>query len=132
MPNQKAVDQAIVAYTIAQAGATPGVYDNIDDTELSKGTLPYYKQEIHFLTDNQVELGNTDLRRRNGKVVIIIYVRRGDGTGLRDDMYDKMVKCFRSKLIGGATFLNPKLLAKGNTENWNGTAYEIPFYFYEQ
>lgn len=134
MPNQKTVHISIDQFTAtasAVGGATSVVYDNQNDVDLSGGLVSYIKQKVTFTDDKQIELGNTTLRKREGMVVIIIYVRKGKGSLDRDVLYDKMVKCFRSQVIGGATFLDPKMMAQGDSENWNASGYKIPFYFYE-
>lgn len=134
MASQKLIHIAIDQYTVTASnvsGATPVVFDNQDDVVLSEGVLSYIKQKVTFMEDKQIELGTPTVRKREGIVVIIIYVRKGTGTLDRDVLYDKMVKCFRSQLIGGATFLDPKMMAQGDSENWNASSYKIPFYFYE-
>ncbi len=130
MATEKTVHASIDAFTLTHAGSIPVIFDNQDDTSLSVGAISWIKQKVTFTKDKQCELGNTTRRKREGKVVIIIYVRKGIGSGARDDLYS-VVKSFRSQLVGAAVFLNPEIMAQGDTENWNATAYQIPFYFYE-
>lgn len=131
MATQKAVHIAIDQFLVAQLAGVPCVFDNQDDTELSKGTVSFIKQKVHFKNDKQHELGNVTSRKIDGIVVIILNIRKGAGAADRDDLYNNVVKSFRSQIIGGATFLDPQAVASGNTDNWNLTGWQIPFYFYE-
>jgi hypothetical protein len=131
MPTQTQINIAINAHTEAVRGVIPCIYDNVDNATLAEGSVSFIKQNVRFLTDKQNELGNTASRRIDGIVLIIIHVRKGTGTAERDAIYDAVVKSFRSLKVGGATFLDPKQVAAGNSENWNLTGWQIPFFFFE-
>ena len=131
MTTQKSVNIALIAYMESHRGSYPVVYGNVDDADLANGQATYLKMSVTFRKDKQHQLGDVNSRRIDGEVLIIINVRKGVGDADRDDAYDAVVKSFRSQVIGGATLLDPELLAKGNTENWSLTAWKIPFYFYD-
>lgn len=133
MADELTIHKAIDAFTktLVDSYSIPCVFGNQDDTTLSNGTVSFVKQRVQFLKDCQNELGDTTSRRIDGVVVIIIHVRKGQGDADRDSIRLNVVKSFRSRVIGGATFLDPKAVAAGNTENWNLTGWQIPFFYYE-
>ena len=129
MPDPVEVHSAIDVHTLAQFPDVPIIFTNQDDTALSQGTAPWLKQKVIFREDRQFELGNTSSSRQWGVVVIIIHVRAGTGSLARDTLYQRVLNCYRSRLIGGATFLNVQPMRQGENENWCLSAYQIPFYF---
>ncbi len=129
MPTSVQVHAAVDQHTAAQFNDIPVLYTNQDNTTLSQGTAPYIKQKVHFREDRQFELGNTSSSRQFGVLVITIYVRKGTGTFERDTLYERVRTAFRSRMIGGATFLNVQPLRSGESDNWCVSAWQIPFYF---
>lgn len=131
MSIQKAIHAAIDQFTQTNLGSIPGVFDNMDETQLSNGTVSYIKQKVQYTKDAQYQLGDIGSRRHDGHVVIILYIRKGTGAADRYMLYNAAVKPFRSQVISGATFLDPHQVANGKTENWDLSGWQIPFYFYE-
>lgn len=129
MPDAVAVHQAIDTHTAAEFSDVPVVYTNQNDESFVQAGVAFLKQKVIFREDRQFELGNTSSSRQHGVVVIMIYVPRGTGTLLRDTIYQRVRNAFRSRMIGGATFLNVQPVRYGESENWCISAYQIPFYF---
>jgi hypothetical protein len=129
MLDAKTVHKSIDQYTAAQFADVPVVYTNQDDTVLSQGEEAWMKQKVIFRENRQFELGNTSSSRNWGVVVITIFVRKGTGSLVRDTLYDRVRNAYRSRMIGGATFLNVQPMRYGENENWCLSAYQIPFYF---
>lgn len=123
------IHKAVDIYTAAQFPDVPVVYANQDETTLAEGNISWLKQKVVFREANQFELGNVDSARQKGVVVFIIYVRKGSGSLDRDTLYQRVLNSFRSKQIGGATFLNVQPMLQGGNENWSLTGLQIPFYF---
>lgn len=105
------------------------IYTGQDDLEASNGQASWVKQKVLFSDSKQFELGNTASSRNWGKVVIYIYTRKGSGSADRDNILQRVVNCYRSRKIGGATFLNVQPLTNGESENWCVSGFQIPFYF---
>ncbi len=124
-----AVHQAIDSYTASMFPDVPVLYTNQINDSLSNGTVPFIKQSVFFLQDTQLELGNSSTSRQRGTVVIIIYTRKGTGSMSRDTLYQRVRLAFRNKLIGGATFQEVQSLRNSLSEQWQMSAYQIPFFF---
>lgn len=133
MPTIAQVAAAIDLHTKAQIEdlGTPVVYGNQDREALSAGTAPFLSQKVVFTGVNQFILGHTIPGRHFGSVVFLIHVRKGVGDGPRNTLYDKVVKSFRSQVVGGAKFLNAQIQGQDEVDGWSLTGVVVPFYFEE-
>lgn len=133
MPTISQVAAAIDLHTKAQIEdlGTPVVYGNQDREALSIGSVPFLSQRVVFEAANQLVLGNTAPARHFGSVIFLIHVRKGVGDGQRNTLLDKVVKSFRSQVVGGAKFLNAQLQGQDEVDGWVLTGVVVPFYFEE-
>lgn len=131
MPTIASVHAAVDAYTQSEMTGIPVIFGNVEDPTVSEGTAAFLKQRVIFTSDSQFILGAPQSSRKRGSVIFIINVRKNKGDKDRNILLDKVLKSFRSKVIGGATFLNGRVVSSGQSENWLLTGVEIPFYFDE-
>lgn len=134
MPTEIEVHAAIDTLTNAEIETTAGipvVYGNQSNVSLSGGTIAFLTQRVIFTNDNQLGLGNTASRKHLGSLIFIIHCRKGTGDFDRNRLQAAVVNSFRSRVVGGATLLNAKSVAQGDTDNWTLSGIQIPFYFFE-
>lgn len=133
MPTISTVAAAIDQHAIAQLGGTYQLlFGNTENSQLFAQNDPFVKFRTIFTKDGQMDLGRTQPSRKQGSVVAIIYVRKNVGDGARNQVLDQVLKSFRSKVIGGATFRDARITGSNEITNWALTGVEIPFYFDEQ
>lgn len=124
-----AIDKVIRDNLVTGSDPVIVIFDNQDDTSASNAQAAWIKQSIVFRETNQFQLGDTDSSRNKGVLVFKIYVRTGKGAGQGDVLRARVVRLFRSRKVGGATFLNAQTLGTGKSGNWAVNALQIPFYF---
>ena len=105
------------------------VFGNVSDTALAAGSVPWVKMILIEQTDSQMILGDTVPSRVRGTATFILHVRKNQGMGKHTQMRDAIKARFRSKIVGGATFLNSRSTSLGETDSWSLTGVEVPFYF---
>lgn len=120
---------ALTASTLSASPAVAVLYGNQYDARLSEGSAPYIKQRVFFSSDDQASLGDQGFRRHKGYVLFLIFVRKGSGDLARDDILDRLSAAFASKFVGPATTLDPQMVVSSQSENWDVTGMQIPFYF---
>jgi hypothetical protein len=124
---QKAAEQEATA--ALQPIPASIVFGNINDAVLSNGTVPWAKMIVIEQKDVQTTLGIPSSSRVGGTCTFILYVRKDAGMGKHTQMREAIKARFRSKIIGGATFLNARSTTLGELGNWSLTGVEVPFYF---
>lgn len=131
MPTITSVHAAIDQHTLSSFPSIPVIFGNTENLVLSEQQNPFLKQRVLFVTDSQFQLGDVVSSKKTGSVIFIVHTRKNTGDADRNSLQDLVLKSFRSKVIGGATFLNARVISSGETENWSLTGIEIPFFFYE-
>ena len=100
-----------------------------DDNTVAAGTLPFIKQQFVFNRASQLQLGNTAAHRVPGMAICSIYVRRRTGNQVRNLLIHLVTEAFRSKRLGGVTYLDVLMPVSAEVGEWNVTGMSIPFYF---
>ncbi len=131
MPTFQQVQTAAEIAAKAAMDSVPAglVYGNVSNATFYQGTTPWAHVVVIEQTDSQLGLGDTVPSRTRGTVVFTFYVKKGQGMGKHTQMREAVKARFRSKAIGGATFLNARSTVLGETDTWSLTGVEVPFYF---
>ena len=77
----------------------------------------------------QVEMGMTNRWRYPGIAVVQLFVPKGSGTGLAEQVADSMKLIFQGRTISGVVFKATSLLKAGESEPWVQYNISTPFHF---
>lgn len=131
MTTQPEVHEAIEEHTRDHFPDIPVIYDNQNIVGMTQGTVPFLRQKVTFLTNNQSELTDRCFRRNDGFILMEIYWRKGTGTAIRNTLQPRVHRAYSSQLIGAATMRNSRVVSSAGTDNWAILGIQIPFFFYE-
>lgn len=107
------------------------VFPGTSDQAMANDTQfrAYIRQEIILSRQKQLYLGNENPNRNWGYLLNMIHVKKNTGYGVRNAMLDKILKSFRSKRVGGVTFLDATVPMHSEVGSWSVTGISISFYF---
>jgi len=106
---------------------TPVLFENV------KKNPPKTGNWVRFLIvdseKTQMSIGNTQLHRNIGQVMIEIFTKRGTGLGATNDLVDMAIKAFDVVQLDSVQFRSGYKVSVGDVgDEWFKTNVIIPFY----
>lgn len=122
---RKKIQEHFITY--ANISSTKVAYDNVEfDAPDNENWLRF---SILNVGSSYKSIGLNKISRRRGLVFMQIFSKKGSTTLESEQLLDKIVAPFETKLLQNITFESPEVLENKINDNWYIINVSIPFFY---